>query len=396
MKAAFIYGNADFYKDKQGKIYSGGTVTKQVWERYLKHFEKIVAVGRFMGNPPKEKKLTNITMENVEIKLIPSTNGIKSIISNSSHIRKICRSVLSNVEFAIIRLPSVTGIIACHEANKLGKPYLVEIVGCIKDALWYHGSLRGKIASLPMFLLNKHFIKKAPSALYVTQDFLQGRYPSSGLSIGCSDVTIESFNESILEYRKNKIEKMNTNTTIKLGLIGSLNVNYKGHKTAIRALSLINRKVNVELHLLGSGDKRRWIKFARKLGVEEKVVFHGVLPSGRPVLEWMDELDIYIMPSLTEGLPRALVEAMSRALPVIGANTGGIPELLELENLHSPKDHKELAKKIFDLITSKKILIVSSERNFNYSKRYCIEKLNYKRNEFMLDLMNQNNLKFKD
>lgn len=50
---------------------------------------------------------------------------------------------------------------------------MVEVVGCINETLWYHGSLKGKIAAKPMSLLNKYYIKKAPYALYVTQSFLQ-------------------------------------------------------------------------------------------------------------------------------------------------------------------------------------------------------------------------------
>ena len=47
----------------------------------------------------------------------------------------------------------------------------------------------------------------------------------------------------------------------------------------------------------------------------------------------LDTCDIYVQPSLQEGLPRALIEAMSRGCPCIGARTAGIPELLPEECL---------------------------------------------------------------
>lgn len=62
-------------------------------------------------------------------------------------------------------------------------------------------------------------------------------------------------------------------------------------------------------------------------GVADRVVFKGQMKH-QQVLEWIDSLDIYIQPSMQEGLPRALIEAMSRACPAIGSSTGGIPELL--------------------------------------------------------------------
>lgn len=49
----------------------------------------------------------------------------------------------------------------------------------------------------------------------------------------------------------------------------------------------------------------------------------------------LDTCDIYVQPSLQEGLPRALIEAMSRGCPCIGARTAGIPELLPEECLTS-------------------------------------------------------------
>lgn len=382
MRAAFIYGGADFYQGSDGIIYSGGTVTTAVWERYLTHFESLVAVGRSMGVAPRDKKLTNVSMENVKITLIPSMSGIQNILLNSSNVRKVCRKVLQDTDYAIIRLPSITGLIACQEANKLDKPYMVEVVGCINDTLWHHGSLRGKIAAKPLSLLNRSAIKKAPFAIYVSEHFLQKKYPCNGETCGCSDVSINSFDESILKTRKERIKKMSSDKPIKFGLVGSLNVDYKGHQIAMRAFSLIKDKVNFELHFLGGGNKQRWEQLANDLGIGNKVTFHGVLPSGQPVLNWMDELDLYLIPSLTEGLPRALVEAMSRGLPAIGANTGGIPELLDREKLHEPNNYRELANKMIEFATDKQKLLDSAERNFNYSKQYSSEILNSRRNEF--------------
>lgn len=96
----------------------------------------------------------------------------------------------------------------------------------------------------------------------------------------------------------------------------------------------------------------------------------------------MDELDVYLIPSLTEGLPRALVEAMSRGLPAIGTNTGGITELLDQEYLNQPNDYKSLAKKLTGLVSDKQKLINCAERNFANSKQFSSEVLNLRRNSF--------------
>lgn len=46
------------------------------------------------------------------------------------------------------------------------------------------------------------------------------------------------------------------------------------------------------------------------MSLKHLVTTHGVLPADQAVLDWLDEIDLYIQPSLTEGLPRAVIEAM--------------------------------------------------------------------------------------
>ena len=75
-------------------------------------------------------------------------------------------------------------------------------------------------------------------------------------------------------------------------------------------------------------------------------MFNGVLPSGQPVLNWLDDIDIYVQPSFQEGLPRALVEAMSGGRPAFASTTGGIPELLPADCLHCPGDAARLGASI--------------------------------------------------
>ena len=91
-------------------------------------------------------------------------------------------------------------------------------------------------------------------------------------------------------------------------------------------------------------------------------------------------MDVYIQPSLQEGLPRALLEAMSRGLPCIGSNAGGIPELLEKKMIFKKRNVKQLCKILKNL--NKEELINSANYNFKKSKLYNLSYLNNKRNNF--------------
>ena len=143
------------------------------------------------------------------------------------------------------------------------------------------------------------------------------------------------------------------------------------------------------MHFLGAGDKENWLNIIKKYGVSNNIYFDGTLPSGQEVYNWMDKLDIYIIPSLQEGMPRALIEAMSRACPCIGSNVGGIPELIENECIIQKKNEKELEYKIIELIEDKDKMKNIAKRNFYKSQEYEKNKLEEKRDKFRKEVLDE-------
>lgn len=146
-------------------------------------------------------------------------------------------------------------------------------------------------------------------------------------------------------------------------------------------MSKLKNEIDFELHFLGSGNKSRWIEMAKKYKIEDRLIFDGVLPH-KEVNKWLDDIDVYLIPSLTEGMPRALIEAMSRACPAIGSKVGGIPELLEEEMLIDKKDSDKLEIKIKELINSKEKMQEQAKINFNKSLEFEKIKLERKREQF--------------
>jgi glycosyltransferase involved in cell wall biosynthesis len=88
------------------------------------------------------------------------------------------------------------------------------------------------------------------------------------------------------------------------------------------------------------------------------------------VLEWLDDVDLYLQPSFQEGLPRALVEALSRACPALGSTAGGIPELLPPECLHEPGDARRLAELVAAAVGDADWLAQQAAASFETAKRY--------------------------
>jgi glycosyltransferase involved in cell wall biosynthesis len=84
----------------------------------------------------------------------------------------------------------------------------------------------------------------------------------------------------------------------------------------------------------------------------------------------LDKADVFVLPSYQEGLPRAMIEAMARALPCIGSTVGGIPELLNQEDMIPPGNVAALADKIRSVVTNPERMNMMSARNWEKAKKY--------------------------
>lgn len=258
-------------------------------------------------------------------------------------------------------------------------------MACAWDTLWNY-SLKGKLLAPYMYLMTKKYIKKSRNVIYVTSQFLQQRYPTNGNYIGCSDAIIKNQDDFNINKRIDKIANLHKENKIVLGTIGAIDVKYKGQKYIIKALAKLKKEgiTNYEYHLVGGGKSDYLIKLSKKYKVSDLIKIIGSVPHEK-IFDWLDDIDIYVQPSLTEGLPRSVIEAMSRACPAIGTNVGGIPELLDKDYLFSKKSVKEICKilKTFNVEKMKNQSII----NYEKSKLFTEDYLNNKRSKFLKDII---------
>jgi glycosyltransferase involved in cell wall biosynthesis len=115
---------------------------------------------------------------------------------------------------------------------------------------------------------------------------------------------------------------------LRLVAVGSL-VEVKGHRYLLEALALVARDRDVELHLVGDGPlKEELSSLARSLGLGDRVAFLGALRPDDVAAE-LQEADIFVLPSLWENLPCALVEAKACGLPSVATHVGDVPEVVD-------------------------------------------------------------------
>lgn len=262
-------------------------------------------------------------------------------------------------------------------------------MGCPWDSYWNY-SLKGKIvAPIAMFSMKKR-VAQAPYVLYVTKNFLQKRYPTKGKQINCSNVELIQTDASVLTKRLKRIEQKNSKNTFIIGTAAGLDVLYKGQQYVIKALGKLKKMgfVNFEYQLIGGGTGDYLMQIARECNVENQVKIIGQLPHDK-VFTWLDDLDAYIQPSRQEGLPRSMIEAMSRGLPCYGARTAGIPELLDSNFLfsNSKTEIDEIVALLLETYNNKDTQMKQAERNYKEALKYQRNILVERRTKFFTDCM---------
>ena len=127
-----------------------------------------------------------------------------------------------------------------------------------------------------------------------------------------------------------------------IGVIGRLE-EQKGHQYLFEALNLI-KTIPWTLWVVGDGSKKVELeRLAKDLNLRERIIFLG---ARKNIAEILSGIDIFVMPSIWEGLGLAALEAAAAGKPIVASRVGGIPEIIsdgETGVLVEPKNVKSLA-----------------------------------------------------
>lgn len=153
-----------------------------------------------------------------------------------------------------------------------------------------------------------------------------------------------------------------------VGSVGRL-MRVKNYTCLLRAFSMIAGEFNgVKLLLVGDGpDKNKMELLAKELNISDMVMFMGTRPD---INELLSVMDVFVLPSISEGISLSILEAMASHVPVIASNVGGNPEIINNENgmLFSSDDHVELSGALRILIEEP-----SRRKEFSISGRRSVE-----------------------
>jgi glycosyltransferase involved in cell wall biosynthesis len=125
---------------------------------------------------------------------------------------------------------------------------------------------------------------------------------------------------------------------------------------------IINKIPQAKLRIVGYGDRTRLMSLISQLQLEPNVECLGVL-EGKRLAHAINRCAVFVLPSLSEGLPTTLLEAMACAKPVVATEGIGLNEVLGQAGLYvSPRSESEIAKATVNLLRDRTLRLTLGRR----------------------------------
>ena len=383
MKVAIVSEHR-FHRTPQGGVVTAGPFPYSFWKRYLTVFDSAFIVARSVEQEPAPAEALRSDGPGVVFYPLPDYRGPRQFFRKARETRRALLAAIADSDAVILRLPSALACLVGGWLRSNRRPYAVEVVGDPWDALG-PGAHRHPLRAFFRRILTcsqKRQCAASSAVLYVTRQALQGRYPPppGGFTTGCSDVELPRSAFAALPRPRRAVSLEPAAVTV-----GSLGHLYKAPDVLLEAVALCARNgLRLRVAIVGDGQYRHVLEArAKLLEIEDLVVFRGHLAFGSAVRRELDAADLFVLPSRQEGLPRALLEAMARALPAIGSTVGGIPELLAPEDLVPPNDPAALARKLEEVLRDPSRLQGMSAANLRKAHEYEEKLLEQRRNRFL-------------
>ncbi|MFY9413268.1 MAG: glycosyltransferase [Tepidanaerobacteraceae bacterium] len=285
------------------------------------------------------------------------------------HIKRI-RQIISREKVDIV-----------HTHASLAGRIAGKLSGC-KVVMTRHGMGRGEngpAKRLITRIISKFFTDRIISiSRAVKIDLIDSGVPADMISTIYNGIDLSKF----ADIKGTLREKLGLSPEIPVvGIVARL-VPEKGYEYAINAFYHVLKVFpSARLVIVGDGPLEESLKeMCARLGITDNVAFMGY----RPDVESLEaDFDVFVLPSISEGLGLALLEAMALGKPAVATETGGIPEVIKHEAngmLVPPGNDKYLAEAIIKVLSDKELaksLGLAAQKTVfeRFSSRTMIEKV---------------------
>ena len=341
-----------------------------VWARYLEEFDAVRLLARVVRMAAPPPGWVPASGPGVSAGALPYYLGPWQFLRKiPALLAAIWREVREPEEVLLLE-PCVLGELVWRMLEH-GHPYGVAVRGN-PHGVYAPGAVRHPLRPLFRWWFARQLARECAGACavtYVTAYDLAERYQASPEAF-CNVYSDAGLGAEVFvsEARRPAAGQRH----FRIITVGSLAQPYKGIDVLLEAVARCRAGgLAVSLVVLGDGRCRPELEArAARAGIAEHVEFLGEVGSFEAVCAELDRSDLFVLPSRTEGLPRALIEAMARGLPCIGTRVGGIPELLCPRDLVPPNDAGALASRIREALSAPGELAEMAERNLHRVQQY--------------------------
>ncbi|MDU6482019.1 MAG: glycosyltransferase [Paeniclostridium sordellii] len=376
MSKLTIYYSTTFL-ERNGDYYCNGAFGRYV-EELSKEYEFInlcVPVNKASSVALGDYKITS---KNILIQEMPDyKNVIGSIKYMYKSLRKLMKFAKEWEENVYIRWPSPYSYMVFLIAKHKNLKTIVHIVGDSRSVVEGGSKYRGFIKHIAIsyakfedFLLKK-IMKKSINIANGTGM----RRIYSGMNINVNEIrTSTILNKDIYEREKN----ISKNKDIKILYVGYLRQE-KGISYLLEAINILKSKIDkpITLTIVGDGEERTNLEnLVIDLNLKENVDFKGHMPLGDKLFEIYRNNSIFILPSISEGTPRVLIEAMANGLSIVATKVGGIPFTISDKYnglLINPYSSNDIADSIIKLENNPKTREVLIKNGYEFAKLNTLE-----------------------
>jgi glycosyltransferase involved in cell wall biosynthesis len=378
-----VFLDQRFHRTPDGQVWTDGAFTRKFFDRYLTVFESVRVVARVRDVGAIEGDWKPASGERVEFAPVPYYIGLFGYLKKRADVRRAIAASIRPHDAVILRVPGQVSTCAAAFLRRTGQPYAVEVVGDPFD-VFAPGAVRHPLRPLFRHLFRyrlKKQVRAAAAASFVTARVLQERYPARPGAVATHYSSVELPDEAFVDHPR---PPGRSSGRWRLITVGSLECLYKGPDVLLEAgARCVAAGLDIEISFVGSGRcLPETLNLAQRLGLSGRVRFLGQLAAGEAIRNELDRAELFVLPSRAEGLPRAMIEAMARAMPAIGSRVGGIPELLLDDELVSPGDAERLSEKILEVLNDAQRLCEMSARNWIRAREYADEALRERRTLF--------------
>jgi teichuronic acid biosynthesis glycosyltransferase TuaC len=295
-------------------------------------FRDIGAAKYPHANVPLKETIEDIAVHHPRYLVIPKILGFLHALFLFFPLLQLVKKIEKHEEIDLINAHWVfpDGVAALWVGKMLNKPVVLTGLGC--DVNLY------SMMPLRRFQILKALQKAAH--VTVVSNSMKKRIISMGISGERVDVIPNGINLKLFDVMERKRVRRFLDLPVESRIVLTIGSQdeVKGTKYLIEAFGMLRRRIKGPLLLILIGDgplKESLMSMTENLNLNERVAFLGRKPHSEIPL-WLNAADVFCLPSIREGHPNVVLEALACGVPVVASNVGGIPEMIHDNGMLSP------------------------------------------------------------